>query len=80
MAVGGGVGAAPAFYDLEPMRERLPELLDFDRLNGGETRLSIAAPDVTVELTSIYPSPIPSLARSLARRRPAVTAVDRCGR
>jgi NTE family protein len=46
LAVGGGVGAAPAFYDLEPMRERLPELLDFDRLNGGETRLSIAATDV----------------------------------
>jgi NTE family protein len=43
---GGGVGAAPAFYDLSPMRERLPELLDFDRLNNGETRLSVVATDV----------------------------------
>ena len=46
LAIGGGVGAAPAFYDLGPMRQRLPELLDFDRLNNGETRLSVVATDV----------------------------------
>ena len=46
LAGGGGVGSAPAFYDLSPMRERLPELLDFDRLNNGETRLSVVATDV----------------------------------
>src|SRR5215207_7071268 len=46
LAVGEGIGAAPSLYDLEPMRERLPELLDFDRLNNGETRLSIAATNV----------------------------------
>src|SRR3712207_2504213 len=43
LAVGEGTGAAPALYDLGPLRERLPELLDFDRLNNGETRLSVAA-------------------------------------
>jgi NTE family protein len=40
------LGAAPALHDLEPLRERLPEVIDFDRLNGGETRLSVAATDV----------------------------------
>jgi NTE family protein len=47
LAVGEGIGAAPALYDLEPLRERLPGLLDFDRLNGGGTRLSVVATDVT---------------------------------
>jgi NTE family protein len=46
LAVGAGIGAAPALYDLEPLRERLPELLDFDRLNNGGTRLSVVATDV----------------------------------
>ncbi len=46
LAIGAGVGAAPALHDLEPLRERLPDLLDFDGLNGGETRLSVAATDV----------------------------------
>jgi NTE family protein len=46
LAVAEGMGVAPSLYDLEPMRERLPELLDFDRLNGGEVRLSVAATDV----------------------------------
>jgi NTE family protein len=46
LAVGATMGVVPALYDLEPLRERLPELLDFDRLNGGETRLGVAATDV----------------------------------
>lgn len=39
-------GAAPGLYDLGPLRERLPELLDFERLNGGDVRLSVAATDI----------------------------------
>ena len=46
LAVGERMGVAPALYDLAPMRERLPELLDFDRLNGSGTRLSVATTDV----------------------------------
>ena len=46
LALGGGMGAGPGLYDLQPLRERLPELLDFDRLNGGEIRVSVAATDV----------------------------------
>lgn len=40
------IGASPGLYDLQPLRERLPELLDFDRLNGGEVRLGLAATNV----------------------------------
>jgi NTE family protein len=46
LAIGERMGQAPALYDLQPLRERLPELIDFDRLNGGETRLSVTATDV----------------------------------
>jgi NTE family protein len=46
LAVGERMGAVPSLYDLEPLRERLPELLDFDLLNSGGTRLSVAATDV----------------------------------
>ncbi len=46
LAMGERMGVAPALYDLQPLRERLPELIDFDRLNNGETRLSVAATDV----------------------------------
>ena len=46
LALGGGTGAAPGLYDLQPLRERLPELLDFDRLNGGEVRFTATATDV----------------------------------
>ena len=35
-----------SFYDLAPTRERLAQLIDFDRLNGGEVRLTIAATDL----------------------------------
>ena len=40
------VGEAPALYDLEPLLHHLRELVDFDRLNGGEIRLSVVATDV----------------------------------
>jgi NTE family protein len=46
LAVGASMGVVPGLYDLEPLRERLPGLLDFDRLNNGETRLGVAATDV----------------------------------
>src|SRR5690606_9704790 len=36
----------PGLYDLSPLRSRLEELVDFERLNSGEVRLSIAATDV----------------------------------
>jgi NTE family protein len=35
-----------SLYDLEPMRERLTALIDFDRLNGGEIRVCVAATDI----------------------------------
>lgn len=35
-----------SIYDLAPMRERLGRLIDFGRLNSGETRVSICATDV----------------------------------
>lgn len=41
-----GDGDAPALYDLAPLREGLPEFVDFDRLNAGETRLTVVATDV----------------------------------
>ncbi len=43
---GGGMGVVPSLYDLEPLRGRLPELLDFDLLNSGRTKVSVAATDV----------------------------------
>ena len=46
LAAGERMGVVPSLYDLEPMRERLPELLDIDRLNGGGTRLTVATTDV----------------------------------
>ncbi len=41
-----GVGDVSALYDLAPLRAHLTELVDFDRLNDGGVRLSIAATDV----------------------------------
>ncbi len=42
------VGAADvsALYDLQPLREQLDQLVDFDRLNQGDPRLTLAATDV----------------------------------
>ncbi len=41
----GSVGAR-SFYDTEPLRKTLLELVDFDLLNAGETRLSVGAVNV----------------------------------
>lgn len=38
--------AAPSLYDTTPLRETLLELVDFDRINDGPTRLSVGAVDV----------------------------------
>ena len=35
-----------SLYDLAPMKERLVSLIDFGRLNSGETRICIAATDI----------------------------------
>ena len=40
------LGPAPSLYELGPLMRLLPEFVDFDRLNGGDTRLSITATDV----------------------------------
>jgi NTE family protein len=40
------IGQVPALYDLAPLVERLPDFIDFDRLNSGETRLSLVATDI----------------------------------
>jgi NTE family protein len=44
---GSPLSDVPALYDLQPLREHLSKLVDFDRLNGPEApRLSIAATDL----------------------------------
>lgn len=35
-----------SLYDLSPMRSRLASLVDFDRLNGGDLRLTVATTDI----------------------------------
>jgi NTE family protein len=35
-----------SLYDLTPMKNRLEKLVDFERVNAGETRLSVAATDI----------------------------------
>jgi NTE family protein len=40
------VGEVPALYDLAPLVDRLPDFIDFERLNQGETRLSLVATDI----------------------------------
>lgn len=42
-----GTGAGQAsFYDTTPLRDTLEKLVDFDRLNSGETRISVGAVNV----------------------------------
>ncbi len=41
-----GANDVPALYDLAPMRAQLDALVDFDRLNQGAVRVSLAATDV----------------------------------
>lgn len=40
------IGQVPALYDLAPLLDRLRRLVDFDRLNSGEMRVTVAATDV----------------------------------
>jgi NTE family protein len=44
-AVGGGP-AATSFYDTEPLRRTLEELVDFDLINSGKVRISLGAVNV----------------------------------
>jgi NTE family protein len=41
-----GSAAATSYYDTAPLRATLLRFVDFDRLNGGETRLSLGAVNV----------------------------------
>lgn len=41
-----GVQDVPALFDLEPLREQLTQLIDFDLLNSGETRLTLSCTDI----------------------------------
>ncbi|MBD1548915.1 DUF3734 domain-containing protein [Roseibium aggregatum] len=41
-----GADGAISFYDTAPLRETLLELVDFDRLNSGKTRLSVGAVNI----------------------------------
>jgi NTE family protein len=41
-----GLMPEPSFYDTSPLRQTLLDLVDFDRLNSGEVRLSVSAVDV----------------------------------
>ena len=46
LAPGSVPGGSVGVYDLAPLRERLEQLVDFERLNGGGIRLSVATTDV----------------------------------
>lgn len=48
LAFGAQVGAqdVPALFDLAPLRDRLAQLVDFELLNNGGTRLSLCCTDV----------------------------------
>jgi NTE family protein len=41
-----GTGGATSYYDTEPLRDTLLRLVDFDRINSGEVRLSLGAVNV----------------------------------
>ncbi|CDW94375.1 MULTISPECIES: patatin-like phospholipase family protein [unclassified Thiomonas] len=44
--LGGNNPAKASFYDTAPLRDTLEKLVDFDRLNSGETRISVGAVNV----------------------------------
>lgn len=44
--LGGSSAGQPSFYDTAPLRDTLEKLVDFDRLNSGETRISVGAVNV----------------------------------
>ncbi len=46
VAAGMGTDDVPGLYDLSPLREHLTQLVDFDRLNTGEVRVSVMATDI----------------------------------
>ena len=48
LALGAQIGVqdVPALFDLEPLRERLTQLIDFELLNNGTPRLSLCCTDV----------------------------------
>ena len=41
-----GANDVPSLYDLQPLRDTLPSLVDFDRLNDGAMRVTLCATDV----------------------------------
>jgi len=43
------LGPFKSFYDLGPLRARLETLVDFDRLNSGDIRVSVATTDIESE-------------------------------
>ena len=43
----GGTAEAMSFYDTAPLKQTLERLVDFDRINSGETRFSVGAVNVT---------------------------------
>src|SRR3954466_2617140 len=45
-----------SLYDLSPMRERIESLIDFDRLNSGEIRISVATTDIETGEPVIFDS------------------------
>src|SRR4051794_5501766 len=45
-----------SLYDLQPMQQRLQALIDFDRLNSGETRVCVAATDIESGAPVIFDS------------------------
>jgi NTE family protein len=45
-----------SLYDLAPMRERMARLIDFGRLNSGETRICVAATDIETGEPVIFDS------------------------
>ena len=54
--VPAGLGRFSSLYDLSPMRERLQQLIDFDRLNAAAERLSVATTDLETGRTIIFES------------------------
>jgi NTE family protein len=54
--VPAGLGRFSSLYDLSPMRERLQQLIDFDRLNAASERFSIATTDLETGRTVIFES------------------------
>jgi len=54
--VPAGLGGFSSLYDLSPMRERLHQLIDFDRLNAAAERFSVATTDLETGRTIIFES------------------------